>query len=209
MKVRLAVTAVLGLIGLLFAVTGCAPASSPTPAPSAAGYRGARLDRPYVMPDVTLTDTAGKPFNLRTSPTKPVRLVFFAYTKCPDICVGVLADQMAAINRLTEPERAKIEFIWITVDPARDTREVIRTYLDRFGTGLVGLTGDLPRIKALAEKVGVSIESTVPKPGGYEVNHTAQVIGFDSKSNGLIVWTPGTPIGDLRHDLELLIKEVG
>ncbi len=198
----------LGLLLAIVFVAGCAPAgvdSSPT-APG--GYHGVLLDSPYTLADVTLTDTTGKPYNILTSATKPVRVLFFGYTHCPDICPGVLADVASALNRVTDQTRQQVEVVFVTTDPPRDTAAVIRTYLDRFDPAFTGLTGDLPTIKRLAESVGVAIEGTVKLPsGGYEVNHTAQLVGVDSQNRGRLVWTVGTPIGNLRADLERLVAE--
>lgn len=197
----------LALLVTMLVVAGCSPAGV-APSGSTGAYHGVRLDSPYHLADVTLTDTAGKPFNILTSPTKPVRVLFFGYTNCPDICPGVLADVAGALNRVSDSARQNIEVVFITTDPPRDTPAAIRTYLDRFDPSFVGLTGDLPTIKRLAESVGVAIEGTEKLPsGGYEVNHTAQLVGVDRQNLGRLVWTVGTPIGNLKSDLERLVAE--
>jgi protein SCO1/2 len=84
---------------------------------------------------------------------------------------------------------------------------VIDGYLRRFDPAFLGLTGQLGTIKAVAERVGVDIEGTQKLPdGGYEVGHSAQVIGFDRHRRGVVLWTPSTPIGDLAGDFELLVS---
>jgi protein SCO1 len=96
--------------------------------------------------------------------------------------------------------------VFITTDPARDTSKVVRTYLSRFDPGFVGLTGQLATIKAIAGRVGVDIEGMRKLPsGGYEVGHSAQVIGFDRQRRGVVFWTPQTPIADLKYDFGLLV----
>lgn len=171
------------------------------------GYLGAYIPQGYQMPDVTLTDAHGQAFNLRTSPSKPVTLVFFGYTNCPDVCPGVLSDVATALQRVDATSRDKIQLIWISTDPARDKPAVIGPYLDRFDPSFIGLTGKIADIKSAAERLGVDIEGEKKLPsGGYEVGHSAQVIGFGTDRVGHVVWTPSTPIGDLKHDFELLVS---
>ena len=206
---RTALPAALLAVGLVLLVS-----STPAPEPSAgggyadpAGYAGgSSLPDPYTMPDITLTDTAGRPYNLVSSPSKPVTLLFFGYTKCPDVCVAVLADVAMALQRIPSADRDHIQVVFVTTDPARDDGKRIRAYLDRFDPSFVGLTGRLATIKKAAGQVGVDIEGMKKLPsGGYEVGHSAQVIGFDHTS-GVVLWTPETPIAALKHDFSLLVE---
>ncbi|MDX6320836.1 MAG: hypothetical protein QOF52_694 [Propionibacteriaceae bacterium] len=172
------------------------------------GFHGAALPNPYVMPDTALTDTSGRSFNLRSSPSKPVTLVFFGYTNCPDVCIAVLSDVALALKRMDAAARDQIQMVFVTTDPKRDTERRIRAYLDRFDPSFIGLTGDLTTIKRVGERVGVEIEGMRKLPsGGYEVGHGAQVIGFDRQREGVVLWTQSTPIADLMHDFELLVDK--
>ena len=158
------------------------------------------------MPEVSLTDTSGRPYNLSTTPSKPVTLLFFGYTHCPDVCIAVLSDVSLALQRLAPADRDQIQMVFITTDPARDHEKQIRRYLDRFSPTFVGLTGPMSTIKRAASDVGVEIEGMRKLPsGGYEVGHSAQVIGF-SRNSGVVIWTPGTPIAALKHDFALLVE---
>jgi protein SCO1/2 len=205
--------AVVVVVILAGVITGCTgtdePASNAIIAmtPNPGGYRGAVLDRPYRLPDVTLTDTSGRPFQLRADTRKPVTLVFFGYTHCPDVCNTVLADVAAAQRRLDPALRDDIELVFLTTDPARDTPAAIREYLDRFDPAFVGLTGGLSVIEEVAHHLGVALTGVTRLPGGgYEVGHGAQVIGFISDDEGKLVWTPGTSVADLRHDFARLAR---
>ncbi len=191
-------------------ISGCIAApSGPTGQRNAdpAGYTGgSSLPEPYSMPEISLTDTSGRPYNLATTPSKPVTLLFFGYTHCPDVCITVLSDVALAMKRLAPADRDQIQFIFVTTDPVRDTEKPIRRYLDRFDPSFVGLTGPLPMIKRAATQVGVDIEGVEKLPsGGYEVGHSAQVIGF-SRNSGVVLWTPGTSIAALKHDFALLVE---
>jgi len=177
-----------------------------TPKSDPDGLRGATLARPYVMPATSLTDTGGNEFNLVTSTKKPVTLVFFGYTHCPDVCNTVMADVASALTKLDDQTRAQVQMLFITTDPARDDGPAIRKYLDRFDPSFVGLTGELPSIKVVAEKVGVAVEGMKKLPsGGYEVGHGAQVLGFGKDDKATVVWLSNAAIGDLAHDFGRLV----
>jgi protein SCO1 len=206
---RTAARSLLAVVVLLL-VSGCVSVpSGPTGQRNAdpAGYSGgSSLPEPYSMPEVSLTDTSGRPYNLATTPSKPATLLFFGYTHCPDVCVTVLSDVALAMQRLTPADRDQIQFIFVTTDPARDKEQQIRRYLDRFNPAFVGLTGTLPMIKRAATQVGVDIQGMEKLPsGGYEVGHSAQVIGF-SRNSGVVLWTPGTPIAELKQDFAVLVE---
>jgi protein SCO1 len=207
----IAACSLMAVIVLL--ISGCIAApSGPTGQRNAdpAGYTGgSSLPEPYSMPEISLTDTSGRPYNLATTPSKPVTLLFFGYTNCPDVCITVLSDVALTLQRMAPADRDQIQFIFITTDPARDKEKQIRRYLDRFNSSFVGLTGPLPMIKRAATQVGVDIQGMKKLPsGGYEVGHSAQVIGF-SRNSGVVLWTPGTPIAALKHDFALLVERSG
>jgi protein SCO1 len=179
-----------------------------TPAGDPNGLRGATLDRPYTLPAKSLTDTDGNEFNLVTSTKKPVTLVFFGYTNCPDVCPTVMADVASALTKLDESVRNQVQLLFITTDPARDTGPVIRKYLDRFDPSFTGLTGTLPQIKDIAKAVGVPVEGMQKLPsGGYEVGHGAQVIGFGANDKANVLWLSNAAIGDLAHDFGKLVAD--
>ncbi len=198
-------------------VAGCASPTSDRPAiisgTSRTGpYRGAELDpaRAYDLPDVTLTDTTGAAYNIRTGSssapvTQPVTALFFGYSNCPDVCTGILADMASARNRMAAALKSKVRLVMITTDPARDTPGVLKTYLDRIDPNFVGLTGDLATIVPVATSLGVSIADAQKLPsGGYEVTHGTEVIGFGKDDRAVVVWLYPTPVGDLRADFETL-----
>ncbi|MGH3355992.1 MAG: SCO family protein [Nocardioidaceae bacterium] len=169
------------------------------------GFRGVGLSQHYRMPDITLTDSSGSAYNLVRDTTKPVTLVFFGYTNCPDVCSMVMADVASAFTRLEPKVAANVQMVFVTTDPARDTPEVVGEYVDRFHPSFEGVTGPMRRIKAAAEPLGVPIEGMNRLPGGgYEVGHGSQVIGFAADDTARVVWTEGTPVGDLVGDVQTL-----
>lgn len=194
----------VALAAVSLGLAGCA-----APAPSGDTFEGAYLDTPYQLPDATLTDTAGNDFHLRTGTDRPVVVVFFGYTNCPDICLGVLSDLASALNRVEPATRDKVQVLFITVDPERDTPAAMGEYLARIDPGFIGLTADLPTIEAVAASMGVAVEGRTEVRGGYEVTHSTQLIGFDADRLGRLVWVQGTPIGALRADLTEFVRQQG
>jgi protein SCO1/2 len=169
------------------------------------GYHGAYLDDPYVVPPVTLTDTADAPYTLADDPA-PLKLVFFGYTKCPDICQVVMSTLASAVTRLDATQRKDVEVVFVTTDPARDTRSVLRSYLDHLDPDFVGVTGRLDRIIDLAKPLKVFIEKGEKLPsGGYDITHTTEVFGVTG-DQARIAWGQDTSPADLSTDIIKLLK---
>lgn len=169
-------------------------------------YRGAELTSPYAMPDVTLTGSDGRPFNLVADTTRRVTLVFFGYTHCPDVCPLVMSDLTAAVLQLPADVRDQTQLLFVTTDPARDTPDELRRYLDRYSDNFIGLTGKRAQIVTAAATMGVPIGGMARLPsGGYDVSHGAQVIGFRGDM-APVVWTQGTPVDDLVADITTLAQ---
>jgi protein SCO1/2 len=207
----LALLAASLLAGLL---AGCAqPAANDNPAavriittPDPSGLRGAVLTEPYDTPALTLTDTRGHRFDLRTSTRHPLTLVFFGYTHCPDECPTTLAAVAAALRGMDAAQRHRVQLVFVTTDPRRDTVPVLRRYLERFDPGFIGLTGSIRRIRTAARQLGIAVTGAERLPGGgYDVGHTAAVVGLGTDGRAHVVWTAGTPVADLRHDFTQLV----
>jgi protein SCO1/2 len=181
-------------------LTGCAKSSADT-------FAGAVLHTPYHAPPTELTDTDGKPFSLSASTDKRLTLVFFGYTHCPDECPTAMATLASAMLQLDDADRSNVQVVFVTTDPARDTGSVIRTWLDRFDPDFVGVTGPLPTIKTVAERVGVPIAKGRRLPsGGYDVTHGTQVMALDGKNQIPVVWTLGTTAPEFAHDIHQLLS---
>ncbi len=169
------------------------------------GYHGILLDKAYDVPGQQLTDTEGKSFQLATQPRRT--LVFFGYTNCPDICQVVMSTIAAAKAKLTPAEQEQVEVAFVTTDPARDTRPVLRTYLDRFDPDFVGVTGELAQIDTLAKPMDIFIKHGEKLPsGGYEVSHGTVVVSV-REGEGDLVWTGATSPSDMAEDLQKILKE--
>ena len=200
---RLARLVLAAVAAVALAACGTSAADvRPVGSASASRYAGAELTEPYTMPEATFTDQNGQKFDLRTGSDKPVVIVFFGYTNCPDICKTTMSDLASALNRVTPETRAKVQVLLITVEPDRDTPAALKTYLARFDPSFIGLTAPLAETRSVASAMGVVIEGTAKVGDGYDVTHSAQVIGFDAARKGRLVWTQGTSIGDYKNDFE-------
>jgi protein SCO1/2 len=172
------------------------------------GLHGAVLPSPYTLPALTLTDSRGESYDLRSQTNKPLTLVFFGYTHCPDICPATLVDIASALVRLSDADQQKVGMLLITSDPARDDPATIRRYLDRFDPDFEGLTGPLTDIKAAAEALGVAIEKGDRLPsGGYAVGHGTQVVGVLPDGSAPLVWTQGTSPHEYAEDFEHVLAD--
>ena len=168
------------------------------------GFAGTAIENPYPLPDQVFTDTAGRRFTPATDADRPVTLVFFGYTHCPDVCNTVLANVASALRRIDAPVRDKVELVFITTDPQRDTPDVVRGYLDRFDPSYVGLTAAIETVKAAASSLNIAYAGTdAATGGGYEVSHGTQVTAFRD-GTARVVWSAETPVRDLRSDLARL-----
>ena len=200
---RRGLAALAGLVGLVL-LTGCAGNAAEQPGE----LRGAVLDTPYVVPAAPLTDTTGKPYSLTRDTDKPLTLVFFGYTHCPDICQVVMSSVASALTRLDAADRERVDVAFVTTDPARDTGPVLREYLDNFDPEFIGLTGELDTIVDLGRPMAVAVEQGKKLPsGGYEVTHSTHVSGIGSDDQVSIVWTQGTSSADFASDIHQLLQK--
>ena len=169
---------------------------------------GSVLDDGWQLPPTPLQDTDGTTTDLSAAAEKPLTMVFFGYTHCPDICLAVMADVAGALNRLEEDEAEQVDVWFVTTDPARDDAAAIREWLDRFDPGFEGFTGPLSRITSIAEAVHVPVDKGPRLPtGGYEVVHGTPVLGVVPGGETRFVWTEGTSAAKLADDIRAVLDD--
>lgn len=202
-------TAVAVAAGLLAAGCGGAVSSTADRAPVRAtaeageSWRGVALGSPVAMPDVTLTDTQGRPFDLREQTAGTPTLLFFGYTHCPDICPIHMANIARALEMTGLTPGTDLHVVFVTADPERDTPEVLGEFLGRFDDRFVGLTGtpqEIGRTMAALQLPPAVKEAELPN-GGYTVGHPAQVMAFDAAGESAMVYPFGIRQADWVHDL--------
>lgn len=179
-------------------------ASSP-----ASTLRGFAYDPPDPAPDFELIDTAGQAFRL-TDSAGQARLLFFGFTHCPDICPTTLARLSTALNQLTPADAARARVLFVSVDPERDTPELIGRYLADFEAPITGLTGELPALEAMAADYHVAFLKDPPDAQGddYTMVHSGSVFLIDPV--GMLRASYMDPIQpeDLAHDLAMVLAEM-
>ena len=173
-------------------------------------YQATVLSRHFDKPDLVLTDTSGQPYDLRRQTAGRSTLLFFGYTSCPDVCPTTMGDIGVAMQKLSPEEQQKIDVVFVSTDPERDTPQVLRTWLDSMGKSFIGLTGDLDKVKAAAKGLGILVEDpVVNKDGTVTSSHGAQVLAFlPSDDKAHLLYLSATSVQAYQHDLPLLAKGV-
>ncbi|MEZ5165046.1 MAG: SCO family protein [Acidimicrobiales bacterium] len=139
-----------------------------------------------------------------------VLLVYFGYTSCPDVCPTTLLPTSAnALRDLPEELSERVELAMVTIDPRRDTDEVLTGYVQTFVPGAHALrTTDDVVLKSAADALGASYSVVLPPDGGEpEVGHTGFLYAVDSRGRLVVTWAFGTPADDLSHDLAILLDD--
>jgi protein SCO1/2 len=207
----LLLTTVVALIMLV--LSGCGTSEQPAGngfprAGDNDGFAGTPVDA-FSLPAVTLTDTSGRPFDLRADTNAPVTLVFFGYTHCPDQCPLTTATITTALRQLEPAAREQVEVLFITADPERDTPPVMRRWLDRFDPRYTGLTGPKATIEKVADTLGVALTGksapVAASSGGYDVGHAPHIYAFGPDDRSILVWTGSPSISAISGDLARIL----
>ncbi|MGW2831401.1 SCO family protein [Streptomyces sp. NPDC001286] len=167
------------------------------------------LDQPFEKPDLVLTDTHGRTYDFRKETAGKPTLIYFGYTHCPDICPTTMSNIAVAKKQLPKAEQDKLQVVFVTTDPARDTPAELGKWLKGIDPAFVGLTGDFSTIQAGARTLGISIEPThKDKKTGKTVSvHGTQVIAFSPKTDGgYVLYGEDATVDDYTKDLPKIIK---
>jgi protein SCO1/2 len=171
------------------------------------GWAGTLLGQPLDKPEFTLTDTSGKAYDFRQQTEGSVTLLYFGYTHCPDVCPLHMANLASVLQEVSGEVNAKVKVVFVTTDPARDTPQVIRKWLDNFDVTFVGLTGTQDEIAA-AERAAKLPEAVLEPPsanGSYTVGHASQVIAYTLDDEAHVVYPFGIRQTDWARDIPRLV----
>lgn len=156
--------------------------------------------------DFRLTDHRGMPRSLDDFRGKVV-LVFFGFTHCPDMCPTALSQMAAVIERLG-PQGERVQGLFITVDPARDTAQVLAQYVPAFHPSFLGLRGDENATAKTAAAFKVHYQAQRPdKNGHYSVDHLGGIFAFDPAGQLRLFIRPEQTIDAFTHDVRELLKQ--
>jgi len=157
---------------------------------------------------LALTDHLGKPRTLADFRGKAV-VLFFGFTQCPDVCPTTLADAAQALKTLGTASQ-RVQVLFVTLDPERDTREILSSYVAAFDPRFLGLYGDLDATQAAAKEFKVFFEKRPgDASGAYSVDHSAQTYVLDPAGRLRLFVRHGRLREDLAHDLRALLAETG
>lgn len=169
-------------------------------------YQGVLIDPPASAPDFSLVDQHGNPFTLSEQQGNVV-LIFFGYTNCPDVCPVTLSEYKQIKSRLGENSE-KVKFVFITVDPERDTQERMKLYIENFDQDFVALTADRPTLEAVWKDYGVYQErQDTGSAAGYLVDHTARTYAIDMQGKWRLNYPFGMEIEKIFQDVIHLLRE--
>ena len=177
-------------------------------AEAGSGKAATVLDKPFEKPDLVLTDTQGKKYDLRAQTKGRPTLIYFGYTHCPDVCPLTMNNLAVAKKQLPKAEQDKLRVVFVTTDPDRDTPTELAKWLKGIDSEFIGLTGDFATIQAGARTMGISIEPTSKDKNGKLVSvHGTQVIAFSPKTDGgYVLYGENATVDDYTKDLPKLIK---
>jgi cytochrome oxidase Cu insertion factor (SCO1/SenC/PrrC family) len=150
----------------------------------------------------SLTDQNGKLRSLSEFNGK-ITLIYFGYMFCPDVCPTDLANLSQLLKRLG-PLSNKVQVIFITLDPVRDTQELMRNYVNHFDKRILGLRGTETQTKEIATKYKTFYEKVKTKGNQYLIDHTAFIYIMDQKGKYHAFFPPGTS----PDRMEIMIREL-
>jgi protein SCO1/2 len=172
-----------------------AACSSGTPKFMASDVTGTQAGR-----DFSLVDQNGTPRTLADFRGKAV-VLFFGYTQCPDVCPTTLAELAEAMKRLG-PDAQRVQVLFVTVDPERDTPELLKQYVPAFNPTFLGLTGDAAAIERTAKEYKILYRKQPgATPGTYTMDHSAGTFIYDANGKLRVYVGYGQGPDVFAHDI--------
>ena len=192
-------TAALLATGALL-LGGCSDSGKP-------GFTSIDLTGADYAKDFALTDFNGQPRSLKDYKGKIV-VMFFGYTQCPDVCPTSMTE-LVAVKKLLGPDGDKLQGLFVTIDPERDTPEMLKAYMANFDPSFMGLYADTPeKLAAVAKEYKVYYKKVAGKtPTSYTMDHSAGSYVYDTQGRLRLYARYGSGAGALAADIKLLLQE--
>jgi protein SCO1 len=191
------VAAMIVALALALALAGCSREGSQFKTSDVTGSTFGR--------DFALTDHTGKARTLADFRGKAV-VLFFGYTQCPDVCPTTLSTLAETMRRLG-PEAARVQVLFVTIDPERDTAELLSHYVTAFDPSFLGLAGDADATARVAKEFKVIYQKQPGRtPGSYTMDHSAGTFMFDPEGRLRLYAGHGQDAEAFAHDLALLLR---
>ena len=185
------------LLAFVFALAGCGKSG---PSFKASDVTGTSFGRGF-----ELTAHDGKPRTLEDFRGKVV-VMFFGYTQCPDVCPTTLAE-LSQVMKDLGADASRVQVLFVTVDPERDTTELLSRYVPAFNPTFLGLTGDAQAIARTAKEFKVIYQKQPgPNPGSYSMDHSAGTFIFDPQGRLRVYVSYGQGPEVFVHDIRELLR---
>ncbi|MFG6487433.1 SCO family protein [Roseateles sp. BYS78W] len=183
------------------ALAGCQKAE-----PAREAFKGIDLTGAEYARQLNLTDQDGRARSLADFKGK-VAVVFFGYTQCPDVCPTTMME-VAEVKKSLGADGDKVQGVFVTIDPERDTGALLKAYLASFDPSFVGLHGSVEQTQAAAKEFKVFFAKVPGKtPDTYTMDHTAASFIFDTEGRVRVYARYGAGAEPLAHDIKLLLAE--
>ncbi|MCU0842828.1 MAG: SCO family protein [Thiobacillaceae bacterium] len=174
--------------------------------PAQPSYKGADITGADFGRRLELTDHNGARRSLADFEGKLV-VLFFGYTHCPDVCPTTLSDMAQAMQLMAPGDAARLQVLFVTVDPERDTPDMLKAYVPYFHPAFLGLYGTPEEVARAAREFKVSYRRHVePGATGYLVDHSAGSYVIDGEGRLRLYLPYAHPPQDIAHDLTLLAR---
>lgn len=200
MRFRALITRSTAIVGLVLLLSGCLGEEQ--------SWNAKEIDG--LLPDLefTLTRSDGETVTAKEYQGQ-VRLMFFGFTNCPDVCPATLAKLTQAIKAMPEDLQDQVTPLFVSVDPKRDTPERLGEYVNFFYDRTVGLTADEPTLRKLAKRYRTTFGYDEPdEKGNYNVSHSAAIYVFDGEGHARLLLRPDLPTDQITQDLAQLARQV-
>lgn len=170
------------------------------------GFKGIDITGAEYARSLSLPDVTGKTRTLADFKGK-VTVLFFGYTQCPDVCPSTLTE-LAEAKKLLGAQAERLQVVFVSVDPERDTPEILKAYMGSFDSGFVALRGSLEQTQATAKEFKVFYAKVPLKSGdGYSMDHTAGSYVFDASARVRLFVRYGAGAAALADDLKILLAQ--
>ncbi|MEI2415410.1 SCO family protein [Orrella sp. JC864] len=167
-------------------------------------FMGSDITGTRLGQQMSLVDTAGQPRTLADYQGK-VMVVFFGFTQCPDVCPTALAEMAQVMQQLGD-DADRVQVALVTVDPERDTPQVLREYVTAFDPRFEGLTGTPEQVKQAAQSFKVYYAKSPRPDGDYSMDHTAAIYLLDAKGESRVLVNNTAGVDVLVHDVRTLLE---
>ena len=168
-------------------------------------FQGSLIEPPVAAPEFELTDMNGQPFHL-SQLSDQVVVMFFGYTGCPDVCPVTLTEFLQIRSKLGEAAD-RVSFVFVTVDPERDTPERMRKYLTNFDPEIIGLSGERSELEPVWADYGVyQAKVEDGNPDNYLVDHSSRIYVIDADGNLRLTYLFGTENQLITEDVRHLVS---